>query len=145
MDEVGYPVRVIIMYRQEGRTPQAAFAKQKYWTAGTVNDCTKADELTREIKHDILIADRGYDTNAIVETALDNDIIVVIPPKKNRKEQRTYSEELYKIRHRIENAFEKMKNWRGIATRYAKNAASFLAAVQVACVIIWGKSIVGTP
>jgi transposase len=95
--------------------------------------------LTENITHDILIADRGYDTNAIVESAKENDVIAVIPPKKNRKEQRIYSEELYKIRHRTENAFEKMKNWRGIATRYAKHTTSFLAAVQIACVIIWGK------
>ena len=126
MDEVGYPVRVII-------------------TAGTVNDCTKADELTEGILHDILIADRGYDTNAIVESALQNDVIVVIPPKKNRKEQREYSKELYRIRHRVENAFEVLKRWRGIATRYAKHTTSFLAAVQIACVAAWGKRIVDRP
>ena len=123
MDEVGYPVRVII-------------------TAGTVNDCTKADELTANIKHDILIADRGYDTNAIVESALQNDVIVVVPPKKNRKEQRCYDKYLYKFRHRVENAFELLKRWRGIATRYAKHTSSYLAAVQIACVSVWGKLIV---
>ena len=123
MDEVGYPVRVII-------------------TAGTVNDCTKADELTKGIKHDIIIADRGYDTNAIVELSMQNDVIVVIPPKKNRKEQRRYDKELYRLRHRVENAFEALKRWRGIATRYVKHTASFLAAVQIACVAIWGESIV---
>jgi len=123
VDEVGYPVRVII-------------------TAGTVNDCTKADELTSGIVHDILLADRGYDTNAIIEAALKNNVIVVIPPKKNRKEQRHYSKELYRFRHRVENAFEKLKRWRGIATRYAKHTASYLAAVQIACVSLWGKFIV---
>jgi len=52
---------------------------------------------------------------------------------------------MYKVRYRVENAFEKMKNWRGIATRYSKNTSSFLAAVQIACVIIWGKFIVDRP
>ena len=126
MDEVGYPVRVII-------------------TAGTVNDCTKADGLTEGITHDILIADRGYDTNAIVESALQKDVIVVIPPKKNRKEQRRYDKELYRLRHRVENAFEVLKRWRGIATPYAKHTTSYLAAVQIACVAAWGKYIVDRP
>jgi transposase len=125
VDEIGNPVRVII-------------------TAGTVNDCKKADELTANIKCDILIADRGYDTNAIVESALQNDTIIVIPPKKNRKEQRRYDKELYKLRHRVENAFELLKRWRGIATRYAKHTASFLAAVQIACIALWGRLIVDT-
>ena len=45
----------------------------------------------------------------------------VIPPKKNRKEQHGYDEELYKFRHLVENAFLHLKRWQGIATRYAKN------------------------
>ena len=50
----------------------------------------------------------------------------VIPPKRNRKVQRSYDKDLYKLRHLVENAFLKLKGWRGIATRYAKNSASFL-------------------
>jgi len=84
-----------------------------------------------------LIADRGYDTNEIVQFALDADMQVVIPPKKNRKEQREYDVEIYKLRHLVENAFCVLKRWRGIATRYAKNAKSFLAAVQIRCVAAW--------
>ena len=61
---------------------------------------------------------------------------VVIPPKKNRKEQREYDKELYKIRHLVENAFLHLKRWRGIAARYAKNTASFLAAVEIRCIVI---------
>jgi len=61
---------------------------------------------------------------------------VVIPPKKNRKEQREYDKELYKIRHLVENAFLHLKRWRGIATPYAKNTASFLAAVEIRCIVI---------
>lgn len=62
---------------------------------------------------------------------------VVIPPKRNRKEQRKYDESLYKLRHLVENAFLHLKRWRGIATRYAKNTASFLAAVQIRCIALW--------
>ncbi|HSI84540.1 MAG TPA: IS5/IS1182 family transposase, partial [Candidatus Methylacidiphilales bacterium] len=37
----------------------------------------------------------------------------------------------------VENAFLNLKQWRGIATRYAKNASSFLAAVQIRCISLW--------
>lgn len=63
----------------------------------------------------------------------------VIPPRKNRKEQREYDKHLYKQRHLVENAFLVLKQWRGIATRYAKNLSSFLAAVQIRCLALWLK------
>ena len=86
---------------------------------------------------DALLADRGYDTNEIVQLALASDMQVVIPPKKNRKEQREYDQYLYKLRHLVENAFLHLKRWRGIATRYAKNTASFVAAVVIRCIALW--------
>ncbi|MBF0574010.1 MAG: transposase, partial [Desulfamplus sp.] len=63
----------------------------------------------------------------------------VIPPKKNRAKQRDYDKDLYKYRHLVENAFLHLKQWRGIATRYAKNTASFLAAVHIRCIALWAK------
>ena len=84
-----------------------------------------------------LLADRGYDTDSIIAQALTAGMEVVIPPKRNRKELREYDKYLYKLRHLVENAFLHLKRWRGIATRYAKNAASFLAAVHIRCLAIW--------
>jgi transposase len=86
---------------------------------------------------DNLLADRGYDSNEIIEAAQAQGMSVVIPPKKNRIDQRAYDKELYKHRHLVENAFMHLKRWRGIATRYAKNTASFLAAVQIRCIVLW--------
>ncbi len=65
----------------------------------------------------------------------------MIPPKKNRKEQRDYDKYIYRYRHLVENAFLDLKRWRGVATRYAKNTLPFLAAVQLRCTIIWLKAI----
>ena len=62
---------------------------------------------------------------------------VVIPARRNRKEQRNYDRYLYRLQHLVENVFLHLKRWRGIATRYAKNTASFLAAVQIRCIAIW--------
>jgi len=84
-----------------------------------------------------LLADKGYDTDAILEQAKSQGMNPVIPPKKNRTVQRPYDKDLYKLRHRVENAFLHLKRWRGIATRYAKNSASFLAAVHIRCLALW--------
>ncbi len=88
---------------------------------------------------DFLIADRGYDSQAVLDLAAQQGMEPVIPPKKNRKELRDYDEYLYKMRHLVENAFLRLKEWRGIATRYAKRTSSYLAAVQIRCLFHWLK------
>jgi transposase len=93
--------------------------------------------LIEGIDAQCLLADRGYDTNEIVEKAERAGMQVVIPPKKNRKVLRPYDKHLYRYRHLVENAFMYLKCWRGIATRYAKNLASFVAAVQICCIALW--------
>jgi transposase len=108
-------------------------------TAGTVADCTKACELIDGITAEYLLADRGYDTDEIIKKALEAGMSVVIPPKKNRKEQRSYDKYLYKLRHMVENTFLRLKDWRGIATRYAKYTSSYEAAVRVRCIAIWAS------
>ena len=77
-------------------------------------------ELTHGIPAEHLLADRAYDSNLILEQAEIQGMKVVIPPKKNRKQQREYDKYLYKMRHLIENAFLQLKRWRAIATRYTQ-------------------------
>ena len=110
-------------------------------TQGTDADCQQAAPLMAGIKADYLLADRGYDAQCIIEQAKQQGMAPVIPPRKNRKEQRDYDRHLYKIRHLVENAFLDLKQWRGIATRYAKNTRSFLAALHIRCLMIWSKII----
>ena len=100
-------------------------------TSGTTADCTIAAQLIEGFQAEYLLADRGYDTDAIILKAADKGMTPVIPPKKNRKELREYDEYLYKLRHLVENAFLLLKRWRGIATRYAN-----VAAVQIRCIAI---------
>ena len=108
-------------------------------TSGTTADCTQATKLIEGIDAENLLADRGYDTDEIVLQAHTQGATPIIPPKKNRKVQREYDKEVYKIRHLVENAFLHLKRWRGIATRYAKNSRSFLAAVQIRCIALWAR------
>jgi transposase len=89
------------------------------------------------MKADTVIADKGYDTNDIIEYARRRGMKVVIPSKKNRVEQREYDIELYKKRHLVENTILKLKRWRGVATRYAKHSTSFLSIVTIRCIFLW--------
>lgn len=108
-------------------------------TSGTQADCTSAGQLIEGISAEHLLADKGYDSDAIVEQARRQGMAVQIPPRKNRTKQRAYDKHLYKLRHLVENAFLHLKRWRGIATRYAKRSDSFLAAVQIRCLVLWAE------
>ncbi|RKJ74432.1 IS5 family transposase [Butyricicoccus sp. 1XD8-22] len=105
-------------------------------TSGTTADCTVAAQLIEGFQAEYLLADRGYDTDAIILKTVNEGMIPVIPPRKNRKHLREYDEYLYKLRHIVENAFLLLKKWRGIATRYSKNASSLATAVQIRCIDI---------
>ena len=91
-------------------------------TSGTVADCSQAKNLIKDTGAKYLL-------NEIIETAQDAGMEVIIPPKKSRKVSREYDKNAYKLRHIIENTFLKLKQWRGIATRYVKNLQSMIAAV----------------
>lgn len=83
------------------------------------------------------MADKAFDSQAIIDLIEGAGGEAVIPPRKNRKEQRAYDKHLYKIRHMVENAIQRLKEWRGVATRYAKRASSFLAIVKIRCLFDW--------
>ena len=59
--------------------------------------------------------------------------------RNNRKQHRDYDQDLYKLRHLVENAFLHLKQWRGVATRYAKNSPSYLAACQIRAMFLWSR------
>lgn len=105
-------------------------------TGGTVADCTMALPLISGFNSEYILADKGYDSNGIVD-AVALGAETVIPPRLCRQEQRLYDKPLYKARHLVENAFLRLKEWRGVATRYAKRADSFLSIVQICCMIYW--------
>lgn len=108
-------------------------------TEGTVADASQALPLIQGIEAQWLLADKAYDTNEIIATARDMGMDPVIPPKRNRREPRDYDPALYRLRHLVENGFLEFKQWRGVATRYAKRTASYLAICQLRAVMIWSN------
>lgn len=108
-------------------------------TEGTRADCAEADGLIDGFTMANLLADKGYDSDAIVAKAEAQGATALIPPRKNLKQARGYDKALYKHRHLVENAFLPLKRWRGIATRYAKNLFSFVAAMRIRCLVLWPR------
>ena len=108
-------------------------------TGGTAADSCQALPLIEGIEAECLLADKAYDTNEIIAAAQKLGMDPVIPPKRNRKEKRDYDQALYRLRHLVENGFLEFKQWRGVATRYAKRTASYLAICQLRAVMIWSK------
>ena len=84
-----------------------------------------------------MIADKGYDSDQILDFIQGQGAVAVIPPKLNRKASREYDGELYKRRNLIERAFNKLKHWCRIATRYDRKSIYFLTALHIASAITW--------
>ena len=79
-----------------------------------------------------MIADKGYDADAIRDELNFNGIEAMIPPKSNRKTTILYDTYKYQSRNRIERMFNKLENWRRVATRYDAAASSFLGFITIA-------------
>ncbi len=104
-------------------------------TPGRASDLKGADALLPDLLTNIqaFLADKAYDAQERVLDLLEKaGVQTVIPPRNNRKERRAYDKEMYTARHLIENFFARLKQFRGIATRYDKRAGTFLGAVHLA-------------
>jgi transposase len=84
-----------------------------------------------------LLADKGYDSDWFRKALIAKGITPCIPPKSNRKVQHHYDKLLYKQRHKIENVFGRIKDWRRIATRYDRCAHTFMSAISIAATICY--------
>jgi transposase len=89
----------------------------------------------------ILLADKAYDTNALRALAESRKAWANIPAKRTRKETFAFSSWVYRQRNLVERFFNKLKQLRGIATRYDKDPLNFLAAIKLAAARIWIKAL----
>lgn len=84
-----------------------------------------------------LIADRRYDSTWFREALQDRGIEPCIPSSRSRKLPYPYDKALYRQRHKVENLFAKLKDWRRIATRYDRCAHTFFSAICIAATVIF--------
>ena len=107
-------------------------------TPGQAHDLEGADALLPDVAAETVIADKAFDADErVIEPLAKAGKTAVIPPRSNRKNPRDYDKDLYAARHRIENFFCKLKQFRAIATRYDKTARNFLAGIHLAAAVIW--------
>ena len=106
-------------------------------TPGQAADITQAVPLLDQVEPEAFLGDKGYDADAFIETLDERGITPVIPPKANRREPRKTDFALYRERNLVERFFNKLKQYRALATRYDKLANTFLAAVALVCVLFW--------
>jgi transposase len=118
VDALGNPLRLIL-------------------TGGEVADITQGAALVEGIDTEAVVADKGYDCDKLVETIQETGAQAIIPPRCNRKSQRSVDWHRYKARNLVERFFNRLKQFRRLATRYDKLACRFNAFLHLACAYIW--------
>jgi transposase len=128
-------------------------------TAGQAGDAPAfADVMTRlrvprrrgrpRTRPAAVLADKAYSSRAIRENLRRRGIRAVIPVTADQRGHRlrrgsrggrppAFDRETYKQRNTVERCINRLKQWRGIATRYEKTAAIYLAGLHVASIFLW--------
>ena len=128
----GLTTKIHALVDAEGRPVRIAL------TPGQAHDGTAAGGLLTDLEPGTtLLADRAYDSDAIRQQAKEQGVWANIPPKRNRKRTFAFSSWVYRQRNLVERFFNKLKQFRGIATRYDNDPDNFLAAIKLASARIW--------
>ncbi|VTZ49687.1 transposase [Methylocella tundrae] len=107
-------------------------------TEGQAHDGRSAADMLEALADgQILLADRAYDSDALRQSLDARGAWANIKPMPNRKNVPAFSSYLYRYRNLVERFFNKIKHYRGVATRYDKRADNFLAGVKLASIRIW--------
>ena len=106
-------------------------------TPGQRHDITQASHLLDGFEKAYVIADKGYDSQSLIEQITKQSCTPVIPPRSNRKTPRDYDKDIYKERHLVECFFNKIKHFRRVFSRFDKKASSYLGFLSLASVILW--------
>lgn len=95
--------------------------------------------LIRGLHAEQVLADRAYDADSLHDLIYEQGGEPVIPPRRHRKYQHRFDQIAYMQRWGIEGIFDKLKQWRRIATRYDKLAHNFLGFIKLASIMLWLK------
>jgi len=105
---------------------------------GNINDCQEATAVLSylPIEGSTVLGDKAYGTNKIRGYIDSQGASYAIPPKSSTKDPWEFDPDLYKERHLVECFFQKLKNFRHVATRYDKLATSFLTFIYICSIEI---------
>jgi len=119
VDDDGLPIRIIL-------------------TAGQAHDQSVVPELLRDLMPGSdVVADRGYDSDAVLDLVRQAGARPHIPSTSRRRVHRSVDHAIYRQRNLIERFFNKLKHFRRIATRFDKLARNYLASVCLAVALVW--------
>lgn len=118
VDALGNPLRLLLTGGQRGDAPQAIPLLEGFDFTG-------------------VLADRGYDADAILDFIIHNEAEAVIPAKRNRLVQRDIDWHTYKARHLVECFMNKIKQYRRIFSRFEKYATRYMSFLSFASALIW--------
>lgn len=106
-------------------------------TQGQASEYGQADVLIDGFQADFVLADRGYDSDAFLESIRASGAKPVVPGRKNRIIVRDYDRVIYKERNLVERFFQKLKNYRRVATRYERLARNYMAMFSLVSIVFW--------
>ncbi len=108
-------------------------------TGGDINDCTVAPELIVQFPEaEVIIADKGYDSEQIRAAIESQGARPVIPRRRNSVKGNTDLDKgLYRYRHLVENTFARLKHYRAVASRFDKLKRNYESVVAMACMTLW--------
>ena len=107
-------------------------------TEGQAHDGASAHDMLSTLGKDcLLLADRGYDSNALRALITDQGSYANIRPVSHRIDPPAFSPRAYKLRNRVERFFNRIKHYRAIATRFDRHDANFMASIKLAAIRLW--------
>jgi transposase len=107
-------------------------------TEGQAHDGRSAQDMLDSVRAgNILLADRAYDSDALRQNLAERGAWANIKPMPRRTNIPAFSPFLYRYRNLVERFFNKLKHFRGVATRYDKSPDNYLAGVKLASARIW--------
>ena len=109
-------------------------------TAGQAHDLRAAPHLLDGLKCRHVVADRGYDADALLELIRTSGAKAHIPSTSQRLVHRSVNRRIYRQRNLVERFFCKLKHFRRVATRFDKLARNFLAAVALVSARLWTRA-----
>lgn len=103
---------------------------------GQRSEIVGVPDLIKQLKFGAMLADKAFDADHLRQTLAAMKAQAIIPAKRNRRIHIPHDETIYKWRHLIENYFSKIKEFRGVNTRYDKTDESYRATWNIAATII---------
>lgn len=130
----GLNTKLCALVDGEGRLMAAAIAP------GQTYEVEACAPLLEELRHILLVGDKGFDSDAFRRQMLKQGCLACVPPRSGRRSPAWYHRGLYRLRHKIENFFQRIKIYKRISTRYEKLALTFLSFILLGVIFDWLKS-----